>query len=422
MVLLLHPTGNQNVRHAALAFTRDRLLHELWTSVNWDESSWLNGWMPKAIRRQLSRRSFPQELKSEIRTQPFREVGRQVFNRIGWDFLVRKEHGPFSIEAIYHNLDRNVARSLARSDSAPKAVYAYDDGAFETFRMAKSLGIYRIYEHPITHWRKVRAIQREAAERHPEWECTLGALQDSDEKLARKDEELALANLIIVPSTFSKESLKLAPGITAPIEVIPYGAPTPPVSGEKLPPKSAKLRVLFVGGLTQAKGLGYLLEAANHLKDHIELTLIGKRVHPSMPSDAMIRPWRWIPSLPHDQVLALMNRQDVLVCASLHEGLSLVLLEALSQGLPIIATYNSGAPDIITHGCGGFLIPPMSVDAIVESLETLLTSPELLLEMSAAAKERAIANSWGAYETKLATLVRRYLDKEDIQSATGNSK
>jgi hypothetical protein len=57
-----------------------------------------------------------------------------------------------------------------------------------------------------------RQIQCEEAELHPGWAPTLRALGDSEEKLARKDQELALADLVVTPSSFAKKSVALAPG------------------------------------------------------------------------------------------------------------------------------------------------------------------------------------------------------------------
>ncbi len=117
-----------------------------------------------------------------------------------------------------------------------------------------------VYEHPTIYWRMVQQLQREEAELHPDWASTLGALADSEEKLARKDEELARADLVITASTFARDSVARAPGLKAPIRVIPYGTRPGNLNPPRVP-ASGKLRVLFVGALSQAKGLGYLLEA-----------------------------------------------------------------------------------------------------------------------------------------------------------------
>jgi starch synthase len=399
VILLSHPFGNQNVRHAATALARAGLLSEFWTCIRWKEGGVLDRCLPVGIRRELRRRTFPAELDAFIRTSPWREWGRQIAGRCGFRSLVSGENRVFSVDTIFRALDRRVAGRIA---SCPEvtAVYGYDDGALEAFRAAKAAGLARIYEHPITHWRKVRRLQEEEAELHPEWRPTLGALRDSAEKFARKDEEIALADAILVPSSFSKDSLGLAPGLTAAIHVIPYGAPS--VSGgPRARPAGEKLRVLFVGGMGQAKGLGYLLEAADRVAPHIELTLVGQRLDPSIPDPAVLQRWQWFPSLPHAGVLEQMAKSDVLVLPSLHEGFALVLLEAMSQGLPVIASHNTGIGDLITDGREGFLIPVRSSDAIVEKLELLIRNRELLAEMGMAAQCVAAQCSWEGYERRL---------------------
>ena len=62
----------------------------------------------------------------------------------------------------------------------------------------------------------------------------------------------------------------------------------------------------------RAKGLGYLLEAAELVRERIELTLIGHRVSAEMPRQAMLEGYRWIPSLSHADLLEEMARHDVL--------------------------------------------------------------------------------------------------------------
>ena len=287
VILLSHPTANQNVRQAAMAFLEAGLLEEFWTCVNWKKDGLLDRLAALSARFQneLRRRSFPVELAPFIRTVPWRELGRQGAAQIGWEQLTRDEDALFSVDAVYRSLDRRVAQEVAASLTI-KAIYAYDDGALDTFRAAKKRGIKCIFEHPTIYWRMVRQIQREEAELHPEWAPTLRALGDSEEKLARKDQELALADLVVTPSSFAKNSVALAPGLTAPVFVVPYGA-GPVGAHPNRGQKSGKLRVLFVGALSQAKGLGYLLEAVAHLERNIEFTLIGRRVSPAVPASSV---------------------------------------------------------------------------------------------------------------------------------------
>jgi glycosyltransferase involved in cell wall biosynthesis len=403
VILLSHPTANQNVRQTALALAAAELLEEFWTCVNWKQNTLCDRLLSSnpRIQNELRRRSFAPELQPFIRTSSWREWGRLLFGQFGL-----APSSLFSVDAVYDSLDRRVARRLVSSERT-KAVYAYDGGALETFRAAKKSGVKCIYEHPIVYWRKVRDIQREEAERHPKWAPTLPALRDSDEKLARKDEELALADVIVTPSVFSRESLASAPGLKASIHLIPYGAPA--IQEPRDDESHEKLRVLFVGALSQAKGLGYLLEAASRFEGHIELTLIGQRVSTAVPTQAVLDRYRHLPSLPHDQLLAEMAHHDVLALPSLHEGFGLVMLEAMAQGVVPIATDHTGAPDVIEDCIDGFIIPIRSADAIAEKLDLLLQDRARLGAMKNAARRKAAASSWENYRKCVVALARNVI-------------
>lgn len=411
MILLSHPTANQNVRQTAVALAGADLLAEFWTCVNWRQETWLDrslGILPR-VRNELRRRSFPPELAPLLRTHPAREWGRQLAGQLGWSLLLRDEHAAFSVDAVYLSLDRRVARRLATA-SGLEAVYAYDAGALSTFREAKRRGLKCIYEHPIIYWRKVRELQREEAELRPDWAATLGALADSDAKLARKDEELALADLVVTASSFSKESLAAAPALRAPVRVIPYG--TNASARRRLPNESGqRLRVLFVGSLTQAKGLGYLFDAVARLEGVVDFTLIGRRVSATVPAASLLEKYRWIPSLAHDELLAEMARHDVLVLPSLHEGFGLVLTEAMSQGLAIITTAHTAGPDLISDGAEGFIVPVRSAAAIEEKLALLAREPERLRAMQAAAARKAATLTWENYRQGIVQVAREVMEK-----------
>ncbi|MEY2481304.1 MAG: hypothetical protein QOI04_2231 [Verrucomicrobiota bacterium] len=404
MILLSHPTANQNVRQTALAFAEAGLLEEFWTCVQWKRGSLFDKalFFSDRARNELRRRSFSAELQPFIRTFPWREWGRHFSAQFG---LAANAAGFFSVDAIYRSLDRRVARRLAGAEKKIKAVYAYDAGALESFRAAKRVGMKCIYEHPIIYWRKVQQLQREEAQLHPEWAPTLNALVDSEEKLLRKDEELARADVVIAPSSFAQESLRATPNLKASIQVIPYGAPNV-VERTFADEANKKLRVLFVGALSQAKGLGYLLQAAAHLDRQIELTLIGQRVSPVMPSAAVLDRHKWIPSLPHDELLAEMSRHDVLVLPSLHEGFGLVIPEAMAQGLVVITTAHTAGPDIITDGVDGFIVPIRSAEAIEEKLNYCVADRKLLCEMKRAAQRKAASLQWQIYRQQVVAMAR----------------
>src|SRR5262249_58853998 len=124
-----------------------------------------------------------ESLRSRTRTVPFREMARLLAGAIGIES--KHETGAFSVDAVFHELGRKVAERLRQIDNCA-AVYAYEDGALESFRAAHDRGLKRIYDLPIGYWRIGQKIFAEEAEREPEWAPTLSGTLDSADKLARK--------------------------------------------------------------------------------------------------------------------------------------------------------------------------------------------------------------------------------------------
>lgn len=410
MILFSHPTGNANVRHAALALHEAGLLGEFWTCIDYREQALLSRILPSALTRQLRRRTNPPQLHPYLRSAPIREVVRLLSARAGLKDLIRHETGRFSVDSIYRALDSRVVKQL--SNPRFEAVYAYEDGAAFTFRRAKVLGKSTFYDLPIGYWRAARAILTEEAETKPDWASTLVGNLDSAEKTDRKDEELALSDHILVASSFTKDTLKSAPGITSPVTVIPYGSP--PASTFSPPDRTRKsdspLQVLFVGSLGQRKGLSYLFDACNQLGKSVELTIIGTRPLADCPAlDTALAKVRWIKSCPHAKVLEKMAASDVFVFPSLFEGFGLVLLEAMAMGLPIIATPHTAAPDLIDDGIQGFIVPIRDSGAIAERLTLLHEDPDLLKRMSQAALEHSRQFTWERYRNRLGESIHHAL-------------
>ncbi|HEY5752840.1 MAG TPA: glycosyltransferase family 4 protein [Chthoniobacterales bacterium] len=405
MILFSHPTGNANVRNAALGLQRSGLLGEFWTCVCNRSDSRLDRLLPPSLSRQLRRRKYPAELEPLIRTQPFREIGRLLSSRAGLSFAVRHETGPFSVDAVYRSLDHRVSRRLRTTEFS--AVYSYEDGAEFTFREAAKRNVRRFYDLPIGYWKAARKLLLEEAASEPDWAMTLIGNRDSAEKTARKDAELELADVILVASSFTKKTLETASPFRGKVVVIPYGAPCPQNIDHRAPRRDGgALKVLFVGSLQQRKGLSYLFRAIKELGNSATLTVIG--TPPAVECPALTRALetaRWISTCAHDEVLTEMTRHDVFVFPSLFEGFGLVLLEALAMGLPIIATAHTAAPDIIQDGVEGFIVPIRSSEAIAERLLMLHRDRDRLDAMSSAARIRATQFRWESYQKNLATAV-----------------
>jgi glycosyltransferase involved in cell wall biosynthesis len=359
---------------------------------------------------EIRRRSHNPILKPYTQTWPFIELVRMAAVRSHIAWLTVPRTSPFYMYKIIKMFDKYVSTQLKKElKNGADAVYSYEDNALSTFRKAKQLGIKCLYDLPIGYWRSAHRLLDEERERWPEWAPTLTGLKDAEEKLNRKDEELLLADRIFVASNFTAETLKEYPGKLAPVEVIPYGFP--PVAQDREYAKSTAnkpLKLLFVGGLSQRKGIADLFAAVDALSKHVELTVVGNKQNDECePLNIALTKHRWIKTLPHEGILNLMKEHDVLVFASLFEGFGLVITEAMSQGTPVITTDRTIGPNFIEHGKNGWLIKAGSTRALQDAIESILDQRNTIADIGRAAMHTASQRPWDIYSSEMANAVAK---------------
>ena len=411
-IIVSHPTGNMNTRAAIVGFRRNNLLYKFYTCIACFENSWLFKLSKISFFKEFRRRSYDAILEPVTKVYPWWELGRQFSIKFKLKKLTKHEIGPFSIDKIYATLDKYVANKIKKYSKDIAAVYAYEDCALNTFREAKKHNKICIYDLPIGHWRSMRELLTIEKERNPQWGMTIGGFNDSEEKLNRKDEELLLADKIYVASTFTKKTLELFPQKLNDIEVIPYGFP--PINKHRvyIPFEGRKIKVLFVGGLSQRKGISYLFESVKGLESKIGLTVVGSGNVESCPIlKQELEKVKYIPSLPHEEVLKLMSEHDLLIFPSLFEGFGLVITEAMSQGTPVITTERTCGPDIITDGKDGWIVKAGSSQPIKELLEQFIDNPSILHKVGRNALQTASLRPWLSYERELAVSVENYINE-----------
>jgi glycosyltransferase involved in cell wall biosynthesis len=305
---------------------------------------------------------------------------------------------------VYASLDDHVASHHLQGIDA---IYAYEDGAAATFSVAKHLGIFCLYDLPIVFYPTSHKIQTEEAERFPELAPALDAIQEPAWKLERKQQEIQLADRIIVPSSFVQNSLLEAGVEPENISVIPFGAPIDYFHPQ---PKLDNLfRALFLGRVGPRKGVHYLLQAWQELSlPEAELLLVGINEFPEGWLEQCTKGIRHIPSLPHASLNRYYSSANVLVLPSLVEGLALVQLEAMACGIPVITTPNAGGSDIVTDGVEGFIIPIRDVEVLKEKLEWCYRHPDELAQMGRAARCKAEQLTWDLYRQRLTRQVQDF--------------
>jgi glycosyltransferase involved in cell wall biosynthesis len=159
---------------------------------------------------------------------------------------------------------------------------------------------------------------------------------------------------------------------------------------------------LFVGRISEQKGIFQLLEAARGLPAGVQLVLCASspdtpdllaRVEAAVTGRAEIR---WINAmLPVPEVVQLYSHAAVFVCPSIYEPFGLINLEAMACGTPVVASRVGGIPEVVVDGETGWLVPPGDPAALGEALRRALADPERARRMGEAGRRRVEGHfSW----------------------------
>jgi glycosyltransferase involved in cell wall biosynthesis len=104
-----------------------------------------------------------------------------------------------------------------------------------------------------------------------------------------------------------------------------------------------------------------------------------------------------------------MKEADLFVFPSLAEGFGLVIGEAMSCGVPVLTTTNTGGPELITDGREGWCVPAHDAGALAERIEWAYSNRDELYEMGRRARSRAEQWTWADYRRKLARELSAHL-------------
>jgi len=223
------------------------------------------------------------------------------------------------------------------------------------------------------------------------------------EVIHRNEQEYEEADFISVPSFFVRDTFAPYGVSLEKILVVPYGSN---LSVFRPAPKlDRKFRVIHCGQISIRKGVHHLIRAFAelHLPD-AELWLIGG-LTPEIASVLKRYPDSPISvkgPFPQRSLPEYYSQGSVFCIASLEEGLAQVIPQAMGCGLPVIATANSGAAELVEEGRTGFVIPAGDVDALKEKLLLFYKNPQLREEMAANLRTMTQVDlSWARYGNQI---------------------
>ncbi len=378
-----HPTGNTFVRALLNQLNDQKQLKKFLTTIGAGEGA---NYLISAFCGEKRKYTIPDKL---ISRQWMPEVARLLSK--GNQANKRRR-----VDLSYQALDKKVSNGLASLTS--HVLHSYEDGCSFSFARAKQLGMQCSYELPIAHWATVRRLLAEETERYPEWEPTLESTREPEEKLCRKEEELRLADRITCPSQFVLDSIPMEIRQKIPCQISPFGSPTCDQKYFQPSSQMGVLKILFVGSMSQRKGLADLFEAIKLLKNEpISLSILGQPSMPLVFYRKQLSEFEYYRPCSNNKVRAIMKEHDALVLPSIVEGRALVQQEALSCGLPIIVTPNAGGEDLVVEGATGHLVPIRSPEKIAEAINSILAKRKNRDEIRKLCQKKAMEYSWANY-------------------------
>lgn len=218
-----------------------------------------------------------------------------------------------------------------------------------------------------------------------------------------------------VSSWLARGAEAIAPGVAVQV------APMPVLDELFRPPRSDEHRdadrMLFVGKLTEQKGLHRLLVAMSRMRAPSRLTVVGAgRVDDSAlraqaDSLGLHDHVEWLPLLTQAELAGQYRRAAVHVVPALDEGLGLTAVESLLSETPVVGFASGGLPDIVADGRSGRLVPPGDTDALADTLDAVLGDDEARRAMGRCGREDVVrAFGAAAAATRYAELYRHVLD------------
>lgn len=353
-------------------------------------------------------------------------VGTKVRRRID-NFVVKEVAGPNLRPVLWARLRESLYRGApsvfppeSRGDrmglaldvagsqsiaAETKLVFAREDAAENTFTKANRLGIATVYDLPTPHHATVRRLMENELEEFPHALATGNSEAEwAEERTARKTREARLAHRVLVASEMTRESICRV-GVNADsVTRIPYGCS--PLNEAELSTSPRKPVVLYVGNISLRKGIPRLLRVWKKLgvsKTHT-LRLVGKMCLPRKFLSEYDGQFEHVPWVPRSELKRHYLEASFFVFPSVADGFGLVLNEAISHGLPVLASSNNGARGFMEHGRHAMVYQHGNDDEFAGRMDQMLSDLPGLAEMGKQAAELSRKWTWSCYREAVACL------------------
>ncbi len=383
-VVVAHP-GRQHSHQVAIALSQAELLTAYWTGIPCLPRH--ARWIPNLLWSRAVRYSNIDLSDESVVWNPIAPTAIKLAAAVGPIPFVRRTE-----LLAYRIFDRWCARKIAASNA--RVFVGYETAALESFRAARGPGMVTVLDAASIHHRAQDRLHG-----HMESKTLHQSVCD------RKDQELALADIILTVSDVARDTYLEAGIQPERVKVIPLGADLSLFTDRHSSRALSPFRFLFVGAQIYRKGLDLLLDAFTSVRQRYpsaELVIIGGGGDASGLLDSQHRPGVMLAGPMTQVALADEYRNaDCLVLPSRNDSYGMVVAEALASGLPTIVSDMVGAKDWIQEGKNGWIIPTANVEALIERMRWCVDNVAHVRKLREIASESAKPLDWASYRARI---------------------
>jgi glycosyltransferase involved in cell wall biosynthesis len=197
--------------------------------------------------------------------------------------------------------------------------------------------------------------------------------------------------------------------------VVPYSVKLP--DDKIVSDKMEKDLILFVGRDIFRKGFPVIIKALPKViekKPNARLVVIGDEyTHTKLYAKFMARglPVEFLPGLPREEIGKWYEKSSVLALPSYAESFGIVLIEAMAEGLPVVASNVGGVPEAIEDGISGLLHEKSAADDLAEKIIKVLSNESLKKILISGGRQKAQKFSINNLENELEKVYRKLTDE-----------
>lgn len=236
-----------------------------------------------------------------------------------------------------------------------------------------------------------------------------------ENNMVRYKEEFRKSEYFIVASNVVKESLLFSGVLENKIAIIPYGVDIDKFEFKQHQKFSLPLKIIYVGEISYRKGIHHLLKVISKFcGQNVDLYLCGdfkgsSKLFNEYKNSSNIH---FLGFVTRDVLAKKYADSDVFILPTLGEGYGLVVLEALSVGLPCIVSDLAGGNDAIIDGYNGFEFPAGDNLALKSTIQWFIDNPTKLSEMSINSRKSVLNQTWESYDLGLNDFMEQVIKNE----------